>query len=312
MNKVKVQIVLKIVTLVIVLISVSALPNFWITFISGIMLLAIVTASLDIAWGLTGIIVFGPMLFFGIGAYFCAIFLKEGIDLALAFVCLNLFVIVLCFLVFVPALYRKLKPIQFGLITLIISIVFQQVSINLYEFTGGSNGLINYSDNAMVFGQSLSLNSINLKYGISLVFSSLVLVFLYYIKKSSLGKLITYIRDLPLRASTLGYDVPKYQSFIFILFAILSAYAGFLYAPIIEVVHPGLFSITYNVLILVWLIIGGKGTIYGPFLAAILLNIMEFILGSEFSSYYLIIVGVILLLSVLFYKRGIFFKLFKL
>lgn len=286
------------------------LPNYALSFIACFFLLALTAATLDVAWGLTGILVLGPSLFFGIGAYFCAISLKHNINTIYALFFLFLFVAVLCFFVFLPCFFRRMKSIQFGLISLIISLGFQQIIISLYDTTGGSNGLINIMPEYMSF-MNFKFNSIYIYFYSTVLFCTIILSLLIYLERSQFGKLLICIRDDPKRAECLGFKIPIYQFKVFLLFAVIGATAGFLYAPISGIVHPGFFSITNNVMILVWLAIGGKGTILGPFFTAILLMITEYMLGSNLHNYYVLITGLLLVLSVLFFRKGLFPTIIK-
>ncbi len=286
------------------------LPNYALSFIAGSFLLAILAATLDIAWGLAGILILGPSLFFGIGAYFCAIALNHNINILYALLLLYIFILILCILVFLPCFFRGMKSIQFGLISLIISLGFQQIIISLYDTTGGSNGLINIMPEYLFF-MSFKIYSIYFFFFISLLFCTGILVLLIYLERSQLGKLLICIRDDPKRAECLGFHIPKYQFQVFLLLAFVGATSGFIYAPISGIIHPGLFSITNNVMILVWLAIGGKGTILGPFFTAIILMIIEYLLGSNLHNYYVLITGFLLVLSVLFFRNGLFHTIFK-
>ncbi|OEK03266.1 hypothetical protein BFP97_17810 [Roseivirga sp. 4D4] len=309
-KKLNYKVVIMLVTVLTILMS-SYLPSYSLNFLAGVFLMASLTALTDFAWGRAGIIIFGPMLFFSLGSYTSAIFLKNQIDLGLGGLALIAIILIIYLLIFLPSFFRGLKPIQFGLVTLIVSVVFQQLIIDFYELTGGSNGLINFSSNGKFFGLELALSNSRINYFSSTVFSVIILSILLYLKRSNMGKLITLIRDFPDRASSLGFSIAKWRSAVFLLFALLSSFCGFFYAPIVGVVHPGLFSVPYNVVILVWLVIGGRGTLYGPFLAAIFLKGLEFYLGSKFSGYYLILVALTLLITVIFFRRGFITSLSK-
>lgn len=295
---------------VVAFILMFLLPSYSISYLSAVFLFGILAAALDFTWGYSGILVFGPAIFFGLGSYISAIGLKEGWSIFSLLMLAYFFVLALSFLVFIPSFYRKMQDIQFGLISLIISLIFQQVAISLYDLTGGSNGINNFvSEDLFFLNLQIPLNNTSFMYMVSLSFSILLLLLFAWLEETNFGKLLVSIRDNPKRMESIGFSLPKYQSISFIILGLIGVTTGFIYAPITNIVHPSIFSVTTNVVILVWIAIGGRGTILGPFLAAIILKIIEFQLGSQLQNYYILLIGILLVSSVLFFRKGLYFHI---
>jgi len=264
-------------------------------------------ASVDLSWGYCGILNLGSAFYFGVGCYSMAYSLKHqwgmlaGVSLGLLIVC------VIAIAIGFIGLRSKTTYIQFGLVGLAISLITRQLAIAFYEVLGGSNGITNVEKPVLSFGLvSVSLQDTT-KYFVFVCLSAVVgLYALHWIVSSHFGRILICVRDDAEKAESFGYDSFRAKLYASIITASGSSIAGALYAPISGIAHPELFGVTANMLVLVWVAIGGQGTVFGPFICAIALKIIEAELGSNFENIYILVVGLLFIIIVVRLPSGVF------
>ena len=136
---------------------------------------------------------------------------------------------------------------------------------------------------------------------------ALVIVFLLitWLLHSSFGRIAIGIRENETRMSLMGYDVAARKTVLFAIGAAIAGLAGALFANWGEIVTPGLFSLGQSAEIIIWCIVGGLGTRFGPILGAAGLAYLKFMLGQQSMIDNTLITGLILVLFVLFLPRGV-------
>jgi branched-chain amino acid transport system permease protein len=122
---------------------------------------------------------------------------------------------------------------------------------------------------------------------------------------SSSGRIVLGIRENETRAQLLGYDIRTYKTGIFAVGGAMAGLAGMLYASWAEIVTPGLFSLGQSAEVIVWVIVGGLGTLVGPMVGAALLGVIKTLLASQSLINNQLVIGTILLVSVLAFPQGI-------
>jgi urea transport system permease protein len=141
------------------------------------------------------------------------------------------------------------------------------------------------------------------------ILSFLALCFGYfisrYIIKSKLGKVCVGIRDAESRVRFLGYKVERYKLFIFVVSAILAGIAGALYVPQVGIINPNIFSPLFSIEIVIWVAIGGRGTLYGAIIGAFLVNFANTYFTSAFPEIWLYALGGLFVLITLFLPKGL-------
>ena len=168
---------------------------------------------------------------------------------------------------------------------------------------GGNNGLTDFKD---ILG--FSLQSDYTRAGLFIA-SILALAFGYltcrFIIKSRLGKLCTAIRDEEDRVRSIGYNVEDAKLWIFTFSAILAGIAGALYVPQVGIINPSEFSPLNSIEIIVWVAVGGRSTLYGAVVGAILVNYAKSYLTAAFPDAWLYGLGALFVLVTVFMPDGI-------
>lgn len=303
-----------------------------------VLIFILLVVSYDLLLGYTGIVSFAHTMFFGIGAYGVAIAAtRGGADWTSLFIGIGLALLLSLVLALVIALFSlRVRAIFFAMITLAIASAFQTLASQLSDWTGGEDGL-NFK-----VPEALSPTTIWLEGGLFgtavdgrfvtyylLFFATLALVLaMLRIVNSPFGKVLQAIRENEFRAEALGYPVVRFRALSAVLSALFATLAGVLLALWLRYNGPDT-SLSFEIMldILLILVIGGMGTIYGAVIGATLFVLAQgylqdlLKLGSEAASglpwlaallspdRWLLWLGVLFVLAVYFFPQGIVGKL---
>jgi len=113
------------------------------------------------------------------------------------------------------------------------------------------------------------------------------------------------IRDAESRTRFLGYRVEHYKLFVFTLSAMMAGVAGALYVPQVGIINPGEFAPANSIEIVVWVALGGRGTLYGAAMGAIVINLAKSYLTAAFPEVWLFALGALFIAVTLFLPKGI-------
>lgn len=274
--------------------------------------------SLGLVWGFGGILCFGQAAFYGLGAYayaVSAINLGEStLPLMLSIALPALLAAVLGALMF----YGRISDVYLGVITLVVTLIFfkflNAAAGDAYRIgdarLGGFNGIPGFQT-LNIPGQPDEYITGHLLYAVVAV--SLVVIWLAcrWLLASSFGRVCVAIRENELRAQLLGYDVRLIKTALFTLGGAIAGLAGAFYASWAEIVTPSLFSLAQSAEIIIWVIVGGVGTLLGPIFGAMLLAALKIALGSQQLVNNLVVSGAILILVVLLLPGGVLPALLK-
>ena len=237
--------------------------------------------------------------FLGIGAYTTALMTKAGIPFGLAFAVSGAAAFVIGIALGFPAL--RVQKHYLAFVTLAFSVFVWLVIRNEEWLTGGVSGLANIN-RPTLFGASL--RPALYFYWFTLAIAAALTFAMWWLLRSPWGRAFTALRENPMRAESLGVDVRGYT---LLAFAIGSAYGGFagsLYAPLVEFIDPAPFALGPSLLFLLMVVIGGSGSLPGPFIGAgVAVLLPEWLRFAE--SYYLIIYAVLVMLMMAFCPTGI-------
>ena len=168
---------------------------------------------------------------------------------------------------------------------------------------GGNNGLTDFKD---LLG--FSLQSDGTRAGL-FALSALCLAGGYivcrFITASRFGRVLIAIRDADSRTRFLGYRVEYYKLFVFTVSAMMAGVAGALYVPQVGIINPSEFSPANSIEIVIWVAIGGRGTLYGPIIGAIFVNYAKTYFTGALPETWLFILGGIFIAATLFLPRGL-------
>ena len=265
------------------------------------MLLAVLALSLDLAWGVTGILCLGQSAFFGLGAYAVAILtirwdspwaMPAGFLLAIVLpaclaACVGWFVF-----------FGATSTLYVAIVTLALPVLLSAIDLRIAHFTGGLTGLAGVP--------SFPWNSDIETYYLLLAILVFVTSALLWLVESDLGRLLVAVRDNEQRARFLGYATPAVRLLAFVLSATLAGCAGALYAPYNGFVSYDLLGLTLSTSAIVWVAIGGRGTVAGPLLGALLVNVLEPTLNRVFPGYWQLILGLVFISVILLFPRGLY------
>jgi branched-chain amino acid transport system permease protein len=302
-----------------VAVGLLALPQFTNSYNTTLLIVyALLALSLGLVWGIGGILCFGQGAFFGLGAYAYAIsainFQAHAwgtpVALLLAIAVPGLFAALLGAMMF----YGRISDVYLGVITLVVTLVFFKY-LNAASGPGdvigsaplgGFNGIPNYPLPALGDPAApwIDLSGDALYY---LCAGCLLIAWLAarQFMRGSLGRILQGIRENEMRAQLLGYDVRRFKTGLFAAGGALAGLAGMLYASWAEIVTPGLFSLGQSAEVIIWVIVGGLGTLAGPMVGAVLLGIVKTLLASQSAINNQLVMGAILLAAVLAFPQGI-------
>jgi len=126
-----------------------------------------------------------------------------------------------------------------------------------------------------------------------------------FITESRAGRVLRAIRDAESRTRFLGYSVESFKLWIFVFSAVLAGMAGALYVPQIGIINPSEFSPINSIEAVIWVAVGGRGTLYGAVAGAVLVNYAKTYLTGAFPEVWLYALGALFVLVTLFLPRGI-------
>jgi ABC-type branched-subunit amino acid transport system permease subunit len=272
-----------------------------------ILMLAVVfglyAAAVDFAWGYGGILLLGSALFFGLGAYGAGFALDRGWEplliYPLAMVCASSVAVLIGFVAF----RRGASQVHFGLIGLALALAFERIAVTAQDLTGGSNGLIGLP--RPVLGGMVDLSSSTDMYTAVVAVAALAVLTLYVLQGSAWGDAVRAVRMDERKAAALGYDVVAIKLQVLALVAALVALAGAMFTSVTGTAYPALFGVALNMQVLVWVALGGAGTLLGPFVVAAGLKVTESYLSDVALDYYLLVLGVVFVVVVIALPAGL-------
>jgi len=268
-------------------------------FIYGILVL-----SVEMCWGQTGIFTFGQAAFFGVGGYFAG-FLATHENITDIGLILLVAVAVGILAGTLVALFlfsgKRVGELYVALVTLVISFVCEKLA-NSWTFVGSGNGIpgIPYPT---IFGKTLS-SSIGLFFVAFGIFA-LAMMMCIGIIQSQFGLAINAVRDDEERAEFFGYNRSALQIAIFIFSAVLASVGGALFALSEGFISPSSLGLALSTSTVLWVVLGGKGTFFGPLIALALLESVNVEMRSILPSLWQILIGVMLLLTMIFLPKGL-------
>ena len=250
--------------------------------------------SWNLISGLTGYVSFGHVAFFGTGAYTAGILItKAGWPWLLASLAGGVMAMAFALLVGWPCL--RLKGPYFAIAMLGLNEVLR-VAVSYYEgLTGGGNGLSLPTQHA----------SVPIYYVMGLV-AAAVTALTYVIVTSRFGLRLMTIREDEVAAEAMGIDTFRYKLYAFLLSAVAPGIAGGLAARDQGYIEPiSVFPLATTITMIVMVLFGGKGTIWGPVLGAVVLFAFQEIVWAKFIYLHQLLFGAIIVLVVLLMPRGI-------
>jgi branched-chain amino acid transport system permease protein len=285
----------------------NAYEPFWLNMLVRMMIFALLALSLDFIFGYAGLLSFGHAAMFGAGGYAAAMIITDVT--ANALVVLPIAMLVGAVVAGVIGWFSvRARGIYFAMLTLAFAQMFYVIAFTdlpatvfgVESFTGGDNGLFGIQ-RYETFG--IDFTSTLLYFYLTLATVALSFVALLRLSNSPFGRVLQGIRENEERVQFLGYNVQRYKVLGFALSGAFAGLAGGLYVPFQSVSHPGLLHWMISGELVVMLLLGGLGTLWGPMLGAGLVIFLEEQLAG-FASWE-IILGGIFVVVVIFAPQGL-------
>ncbi|MBX2840056.1 MAG: urea ABC transporter permease subunit UrtC [Gammaproteobacteria bacterium] len=305
-----------------------------VTLIGKYLCFALLALSVDLVWGYLGILSLGHGAFFALGGYAMGMYLMRQIgdrgvygnpilpdfmvflnwqELPWFWMGMDHFPIALIAIVCAPGLLAfvfgwfafrsRVNGVYLSIITQAMTFALMLAFYRNEMGFGGNNGLTDFKD---ILGFSLqsqvTRNGLFIASGVALLLSYLVCLRLM---NSRAGRVAQAIRDAESRTRFLGFNVDSYKLWLFTFSAVLAGIAGALYVPQAGIINPREMAPLGSIEIVVWVAIGGRGTLYGPIIGAILVNYAKSWFTVALPEYWIFALGALFVLSTLFLPRGI-------
>lgn len=272
---------------------------------SEVLIYALAVLGCNLLLGYTGLLSFGQGIFFGLGSYTIGLVLtRTGLPMPLALVASIVLGSLAAGLVGIVSIRQK--GTYFVMLTLAFAQMFYFLAYSVPSLTGGDNGLLNIPRPPLsAFGVVLWDNTTAWQfYAMVAVIFLLVFVALHRVTTSIFGRTLLAIRDNEVRASAIGYNVPRFKLVAFMLSGAVTALAGALNAMMVGVAPLANAEFHVSEMILVMTVIGGAGN-----LAASLIGALFYVLAADWLSTlwprWLMLLGVLLVVISLGMQRGL-------
>ncbi|MFH0129273.1 ATP-binding cassette domain-containing protein [Variovorax sp. VaC1] len=248
---------------------------------------AIAAITVDVLWGYTGYLSFGQSAFFGIGAYAAGlVFTHSGFSISTALLALGAAIVVSAAvgaLVGWLSFYRGASPFFATVISLVLPIVLTQLLLSGGQWTGSSSGLTGY--------ESFDL-SVEAWYWVAGGMLVLFGLLGWLLVRSDAGRVLAAIRDNESRCTYLGIPTAAVKIALLTVMAMVAGIAGFGYGAFSGVVAPELTGFALGTELIIWVALGGRGTLWGPLIGAVLINVATAYLSGSMPFAWQLIVGV--------------------
>ncbi len=304
------------------------LSPFRVSLVGKFITYAIVALSIDLIWGYTGILSLGHGVFFGLGGYGMGMYLKlvashgklpdfmswsgrttlpwfwEFYKTAPEAVLMIILVpSILAFVLGLLTFMNRIKGVYFSILSQALALVFVTLFIGLQPYTGGTNGITEFST---LFGLPIAGKSAKyMWYYVALAFLELTYCIFSTIMKTKCGRVLVAIRDGENRARFSGYQTASYKTFVYVLSALFTGIAGALFVPFSGIISPSEMSISNSIDMAIWVAVGGRGTLIGAVIGAFIVNITKTLISESFPEIWSYFIGAIFVLVVLFLPRGL-------
>ncbi|MFA7664597.1 MAG: branched-chain amino acid ABC transporter permease [Burkholderiaceae bacterium] len=286
-----------------VVIPMIASP-FWISIISEILIWSLLAASVNLLLGYVGLLSFGQALFFGMGMYGVAIGISTlGLSFWPAF---GFGVLLAVAMAAVTGIFAvRLTWHYFAIITVVFSLIFYFLAMTLKPLTGGDDGMVFSLPPVFTWnGEEYGLSDPNFQYFFVLACVAICFYLKYRVLGSPLGRGLMAIRENDTRAALIGLDVYRLRLLAFIMAGFLAGVGGVLFALFGRYASATYMFYHVSGEAVVWSIVGGAGTLFGPIVGTGLLIFVREELSSIWE-HYLLLVGAVAILVVIYAPKGI-------
>ncbi|MEW9586404.1 urea ABC transporter permease subunit UrtC [Paraburkholderia sp. DGU8] len=306
----------------------AALESFWIAEFGKYLAFAMVAIGVVLIWGYCGILSLGQGIFFGIGGYILAMHLKlaasapdlpdfmvwSSVDrLPWWWVPFEHFSVTVLAIVILPALVafplsyalfmKRVSGVYFAIVTLALALTATVLIVGQQGDTGGANGITDFKT---LLGMDIVSDASKLKiyFGESLIVL-VAMAFALWLTGTRLGKVLIAIRDREDRVRFSGYDTALVKAFVFSVAAVLSSIGGALFTMQVGLMTPSLVGAVASVEMVIYAAVGGRLSVPGAVIGAVLVGFMKSYLSERFPEAWLFFLGAMFILVVAAMPRGL-------
>lgn len=314
--------------------SVFHLSTYTVTLLGKYLCYALLALAIDLVWGYCGILSLGHGAFFALGGYAMGMYLMRQIgergvyghpelpdfmvflnwpELPWYWLGFDMFWFALLMVVLAPGLLAfvfgwlafrsRVTGVYLSIMTQALTYALMLAFFMNELGFGGNNGLTDFKD---LLGFDLQADHTRLAL---FVLSALMLALAYCacraIVNSKLGLVLVAIRDAETRARFIGYRVERFKLWVFVFSAMLAGIAGALYVPQVGIINPGEFAPLNSIEAVIWVAVGGRGSLYGAALGAVLVNYAKTWFTGALPEVWLFALGALFVLVTLFLPKGI-------
>ena len=295
---------------------------------------AMLALAVDLVWGYLGILSLGHGAFFALGGYAMGMYLMrqigdrgvygnpvlpdfmvflnwkelpwfwQGFD-QFWFACLMVVLVpgVLAYVFGYLAFRSRVSGVYLSIMTQALTYALMLSFFRNEMGFGGNNGLTDFKD---ILGFSLQQDSTKIALfmvtGVALIINY---VLCRTVISSRLGRVSMAIRDTESRTRFMGYDVDGIKLWIFVLSAVIAGIAGALYVPQVGIINPGEFAPLNSIEVVVWVALGGRATLFGAIVGALVINYAKSWFTVEFPEVWLFALGGLFVLSTMYFPKGL-------
>jgi branched-chain amino acid transport system permease protein len=290
---------------VLLVIAPLVLPPFWQRFVTEILIWGLLAMSSDILIGYTGMVSFGHSAFFGLGMYGAAAALLTVKPPSLWLAVLYGLVAAGVAAAFVAYFATRLRDIYFAISTLVFSQIFYVIIFTWTEVTGGENGLTFRQPSLSILGLGSDRFTPTTFHWfvLAVVLASYLLV--RRITRSPFGMVLQSIRENEPRTRAIGYHVERYKIVAVMLSGLFAGLAGVLYAIQNKFAAPDFVFFVVSGEVVIFNVMGGMGTLVGPFAGAAFFLLLREGLSRFLTEYYLIPLGITFIVMIIFLPQGL-------
>lgn len=288
----------------------------------------ILAISIDLLWGYTGLLCLGQALFFTLGGYMMGMHLMRNIggttmpdfltmlgrtEWPSFFLPMISFPFALLMIVLVPGLIAyvfgflafrsRIKGVYFSILTQALTYGAALLFFRNELLMGGNNGFTKFNT---LLGFSLTEEST--KRGLYIATALLLVAVVAgckWLTNSRFGLIQRAIRDSENRVLFSGYATMNFKLFVFVISAVIASFAGALFVPQVGIINPSEMTTEKSLEAVVWVALGGRGTLVGPVVGAVSVNALKSWASREFPDLWLLLLGGAFVLIVLFMPKGI-------
>jgi branched-chain amino acid transport system permease protein len=276
------------------------LPDFMINSLIRAFLYAVVALTVDLLWGYAGILTFGQSAYFGIGAYAMGLtFSHLGFSTVLGAIALLaglVAAVAVAALVGWLSFHHGASPLYASVVSLVLPIVMAQLIYSGGTFTGSSSGLSGF--------ESFDV-SVPAWFWIAGAFLSLLTTAAWLFARGDAGRVLVAMRENEPRCEFLGIDVARTKILLLVVSAAIAALAGYVYAGYTLVIAPDLAGFAFGTELVIWVALGGRGTIIGPVIGTLLIDVSTAYLSGNLPFVWKLLLGVAFVTVIVALPQGL-------